>query len=146
MRKVYIYGLVLLFILILTQSAYSQNPDISVRASFGLETAGGSLVMRGGQWVPEENTTVTGQITLVVKLDGDAATFPTNITGTKIINGQVTYPCENGESFYLDGRTPHPIVSSKFKAGSVYLEKLIDEYRKNKTDMLAWSIWKHVDK
>jgi len=145
MNKIAIVRLVLLFFLMTVQNAYSQSPDISVKATYGMKTRGGNLEFDGKQWVPVGKTTVEGGITLIVKLDGDITKFSTGITGTKKNGAEVIFQCANGEAFYLDVKTAHPVTNSKFKTGNKRLIKLVNDYRKNKTDNLAWSIWKHVD-
>lgn len=118
-----------------------QDSILKIYARFGLETNGGNLVMKNGQWVPEEGTTVSGEITLGVKLDGLLRLFPSKITGTKMIKNQLVFLCENGESFFVVGQTPHPYNSAPLNE-SISLAQLTKDYRKNKSESLAWQLWK----
>ena len=115
---------------------------IVITSKFGLKTEGGNLVMKNGQWVPENDTKVTGQIVLDVKYDGEPKIFPANITGTKITDDKTTFQCGNGESFYLVGQKAYPTKDKTGKIDSEILEELISEYKKNKTEKLAWEIWR----
>ena len=136
---------IMLIILMPIQCAYAESSDVSVRATYAMETKGGGMMFDGKQWVPQGKTKVEGGISLFVKVDGSETRFSTSITGTKKKGTKVLFKCKNGESFYLKVKAAHPFTSKKFTANKKQLKKLADKYRKNKTDKLAWSIWRQVD-
>ncbi|VAW59071.1 hypothetical protein MNBD_GAMMA11-662 [hydrothermal vent metagenome] len=144
MNKINIVGMIVLFLMSI-QYAYAQSPDVSVRAKYGMETKGEGMMFDGKQWVPQGKTTVEGGITLVVKLEGNITEFSTGITGTKKKGSRVIFQCKNGESFYLKVKTAHPVTNNKFKKSNKQLIELVDKFRKNKKEKLAWDIWKQVD-
>jgi len=144
MNKINFLGMIVLF-LISIQYAYAQTPDVSVRVKYGMETKGEGMMFDGKQWVPQGKTTVEGGIKLIVILEGNSTEFSTSITGTKKKGSRVIFNCKNGESFYLKKTTAHPVTNGKFKKSNKQLIELVDKFRKNKNEKLAWEIWKQVD-
>ena len=148
MFKVTTYRFIsLLLFLVIVQNAYAQTADISVDVNYVVIPQNGVMTMKGGQWVTEGETTVSGEITLLVKIDEAITKFTTKIIGNNEKNGLVTYQCANGESFYIDdAQTAHPVISSKFTLGNKQFKKSVDDFNRKNTNILAWDIWKHVHK
>jgi len=127
-------------------ATYAQTPDVMVETSYGLETEGGPLVMRNGQFLPGPTTIVTGGFTLTVIVDGVKSDFSTEIIGTNDDSGRTAYRCTNGESYYLDGQTPRPFILNEFGTGDQDLMTAVAAFRSDETDAAAWTIWRYLDR
>ena len=136
----------------LSVTLYAGSSDVSVRVSCAIKPTGGKMVLddNTGQWVVPKDTKVSGFISLEINLDVDKDVYEYKITGSKNEGGTTIYQVKNGESFYLDSstfategqETPKPVVKNLKQIPYKNLQQAIDAYRKEKTDKLAWIIWK----
>lgn len=134
--------LVLVWFMTVSSTVSAQAQAVSVDVSYGIRAGGGVMVMRDGQWVPEESAEISGSITLKVSLDGDVTEHSATVVDSTEIDGKVVYQCDNGESFYVVGDAAYPVIAENFESGSQNLEQSIESYRESRSDTLAWRIWR----
>ena len=118
------------------------SSNIKLTTSYGIDAHGAFMTMKDGQWIPPDGATITGEIDLMAELDGELLHFPSNISGTKLVGNILTYLCENGESFFLINNIPYVIMESDYEFSNMHMNSLVCLYRKYKTKVVVWEIWK----
>jgi hypothetical protein len=121
---------------------FAQSSDCTIFVSYILVAdENAPFVFKDGKYVPGENSKPSGELSMVLKLDGKEYPFTFSVTGTSDSNDEVLYECDYAKYFYVKNNNAYPYTEDIASLDYSNLSEAIEAFRTEKSKGIAWTIW-----